>query len=302
MLWRRCVPMLTVSVLVCAAPDGLAEGLADSPHRVTIIVDAFGEAAGLRQDWGFAALVEYQGKRILFDTGNDANAFAQNVRALDIDLARLDFVVISHRHGDHTDGLRHLLAVNPGVRIYTPDDEYFGGPTPQGFFQRQVPTLPKRMRYFGGEIPEVIPHGSPWKQANVIRIPDALEVTPGIRLVRNIATEGPFTETPEISLVVDTPDGQVLIVGCSHPGIERILRSVGAPQQPVRLVVGGLHLVSATDAAIGRLIGVVKDELGVKRIAPGHCTGEPAFAAFRRTYGDEYGYAGVGTVLELPGP
>ena len=295
---RRSLCVLLLSLLLGAAPCSLA----DTPHRVTIIVDAFGETAELRPDWGFAALVEYAGKRILFDTGNDANVFSQNARTLGVDLTRLDFVVISHRHGDHTDGLRHLLAVNPSVRIYAPDDEYFGGPTPQAFFQRKVPTLPKRMRYFGGEVPAVVPHGSPWRAANITRVASVLEVTPGIRLVRNLASEGPFSETPELSLVIDTPEGQVLLVGCSHPGIERILRSVGAPRQSVHLLVGGLHLVDKTDAAIERLLGVVRDELKVAGMAPGHCTGEPAFAAFQRAYGDQYRYAGVGTVLELPAP
>lgn len=273
----------------------------DAPHRATIIVDAFGEPAStLQRDWGFAALIEHAGKRILFDTGNDAEAFARNVGALGIDLTRLDFVVISHRHGDHTDGLRHLLAVNPKVTIYAPDDEYFGGPTPLAFFQRAVPGLPARMRYFGGEVPSVIPHGSPWRSANIVPVRDLLEVAPGLRIVRTKADSGPFADLPELSLAIDTAQGQVLVVGCSHPGIERILRSVGAPARPVQLVIGGLHLVTATDAAIERLVGVVKDELAVAEIAPGHCTGEPAFAAFQRRYGERYRYAGVGSVIDMP--
>ncbi len=78
-------------------------------NRVTILYDAFGNRPGLTRDWGFAALVEYGGKRILFDTGNNADVFARNVRALGVDLRRLDFVVVSHRHGDHTAGLNYLL-------------------------------------------------------------------------------------------------------------------------------------------------------------------------------------------------
>jgi 7,8-dihydropterin-6-yl-methyl-4-(beta-D-ribofuranosyl)aminobenzene 5'-phosphate synthase len=64
-------------------------------------------------DWGFAALIEYAGKRILFDTGNNAKTFEHNVNELGVDLKRLDAVVISHRHGDHTSGLNHLLQVTP---------------------------------------------------------------------------------------------------------------------------------------------------------------------------------------------
>src|SRR5437867_7460333 len=94
------------------------------PNRVTILSDAFGGRAGLTRDWGFAALVEYNGKRILFDTGNNADVFAKNVRTLGVDLRTVDFVVISHRHGDHTAGLNYLLTVNPEVNIYAPKEGF----------------------------------------------------------------------------------------------------------------------------------------------------------------------------------
>ncbi len=273
---------------------------AESPNRITILVDAFGTPSSLKQDWGYAALVEYNGKRILFDTGNNTENFAHNARALGIDLTRLDAVVISHRHGDHTDGMRHLLKVNPRVKIYTPNDEYFGGPTPAAFFRRPVPSLPADQRYFGGKIPEEVPHGSPWKEANVVRLDSVMEIAPGIKLVQNVSQTRQFGETPELSLVIQTPSGQVVLVGCSHPGIEQILASVSAKEVPVRLLAGGLHLVTAPDAEVDRLVVALRDEWKVARIAPGHCTGEVAFAALRRVYGGRYSYAGVGTVISLP--
>src|SRR5689334_15665691 len=107
----------TCLILACAVALPAHATPPASPNRVTILYDAFGGRAGLTRDWGFAALVEYNGKRILFDTGNNADVFANNVRALGVDLRTIDFVVISHRHGDHTAGLNYLLTVNPGVRI-----------------------------------------------------------------------------------------------------------------------------------------------------------------------------------------
>ncbi len=90
------------------------------------------------KDWGYAALVEYGGRRILFDTGNHADIFEHSVKALQVDLTRLDAVVISHRHGDHTSGLTYLLKVNPGVTIYVPQEgAYFKGPLPRDFLARQ---------------------------------------------------------------------------------------------------------------------------------------------------------------------
>jgi len=80
--------------------------------RITVLYDAFGRDASMKKDWGFSALIEVQGKRILFDTGNNSTVLAQNVKAKGVDLTRLDFVVMSHRHGDHMGGLSYVLSVN----------------------------------------------------------------------------------------------------------------------------------------------------------------------------------------------
>src|SRR3989442_117336 len=94
----------------------------ESPARVTILYDAFGKPSTLKRGWGYSALVEYGGKRVLFDTGGDNDDFTFNANALGVDLARLDFVVLTHRHGDHTSGLHPVLKGNPRVRIYTPGE------------------------------------------------------------------------------------------------------------------------------------------------------------------------------------
>src|SRR4051812_22657406 len=108
MLLRLCVYTAFLALIPTQSP-------ASPASRVTILYDAFGEPSKLTRDWGFAALVEYRGTRILFDTGNDPMVFAHNVEAAGVDLGRLDFAVISHRHLDHAAGLPHLLQVNPSV-------------------------------------------------------------------------------------------------------------------------------------------------------------------------------------------
>src|SRR5258708_20894569 len=85
--------------------------------RITVLYDAFGKDATMSKDWGYAALVEINGKRILFDTGDDPAILAKNVKAKGIDLTKLDFVALSHRHSDHVSGLSYLLSVNPKVKI-----------------------------------------------------------------------------------------------------------------------------------------------------------------------------------------
>ena len=296
-LTRIC--LLAIMLAGCAASRP-ATTPAPPISRVTILVDSFGVPSALRQDWGFSALVEHGGKRILFDTGNTAEFFAHNTRHLGVDLTNLDFVVISHRHGDHTDGLHHLLKVNPQVEIYTPADEYFGGPTPAAFFRNANPSLPSHMRYFHGNVPADIPHGSPWKHARITRVAGLQSLTPGIKLVSNVSPTRAFGETPELSLAIETAGGLLLVVGCSHPGIERILASVGAPEKRVRLVVGGLHLLMTPQPEVDRLAIALRDEWKVGEIAPGHCTGEHAFTALQTAFGSRYRFAGVGSILDVP--
>jgi 7,8-dihydropterin-6-yl-methyl-4-(beta-D-ribofuranosyl)aminobenzene 5'-phosphate synthase len=295
-MYTLLVLSLALRMAVPASSTGVAP---PQPSRITIVADAFSADSSLHQDWGFSALVEYNGKRILFDTGNNSEGFADNARRLGIDLTDLDAVVISHRHGDHTDGLHHLRQGNPRVTIYAPNDEYFGGPTPKAFF-RSDPSLPSEMRYFGGAVPDVVPHGSPWRDLNVIQVDSSREIAPGIRVVRNISATRQFGETPELTLVIDTSEGQIVLVGCSHPGIERIIESVAQDGRDVELLVGGLHLVTTEPAEIERLAVALHDGWGIRRIAPGHCTGEFAFAALSRVYGARYHYAGVGSVIDLP--
>ena len=273
---------------------------APPPARVTILYDAFGDKPALERDWGFAALVEYGGRRILFDTGNDGDIFERNVRALKVDLGHLDFAVISHRHGDHTGGLTYLLQVNPKLTIYAPYERFglFGGPVPASIIRPDT-ALPPRMRYFGGAIPVELPSSAAWPRAHFVRVDSLTEVAPGVALVSTVSRTPGTLELHELSLVLQTPQGLVVLVGCSHPGIEMILEATRAFGDHVHQIFGGLHLVSTPDPEIERITAVLRDEWRLDLIAPGHCTGEPAFDALARSFGDRYVYAGLGTVVEL---
>ena len=120
------------------------------------------------------------------------------------------------------------------------------------------------------------------------------EIFPGITLIA-LVSEAPAPELKELSLAINTPDGVVLVVGCSHPGIDKIVEAAATINPKIHLIAGGFHLVAASDDAISKIVATLKDTFKVEIIAPGHCTGEPTFAALKQAFGDHYIYAGLGT-------
>lgn len=295
-------PMRRRTLLVAAGAllhTGLAPAREQDARRITILYDAFGAAAELRKDWGFAALVEYGGRRILFDTGNDAEVFAHNAGKLGADLRQLDAAVISHRHGDHTSGLPHLLRQNPGVKIYAPQEgAFFRGATPPGFL-RPEPALPAEMRYFDGRPPQRLTSGSPWA-GNFDIVTQTTEIFPGLFVLTTRSEKPGSMEMNEVSLAVRTPRGLAVVVGCSHPGIEKILEGAARIDAQLYTVVGGLHLVMTHRDQVQRTADLLHDSFKVERIAPGHCTSELGFAIFMDKFKDRFDRAGVGTVIPLP--
>jgi 7,8-dihydropterin-6-yl-methyl-4-(beta-D-ribofuranosyl)aminobenzene 5'-phosphate synthase len=270
--------------------------------QITVLYDAFGKTSNMQKDWGLSAFIEYGGKRILFDTGNNAEIFAHNVKAKGIDLTKLDFAVVSHRHGDHTSGLNYLMTVNPGVKIYVPKENFgvFGAALPGTFYKRDE-SLPVEMRYFDGKPPATLHFGSPWPQGNFEWVTEAsTEIAPGFHLILLKGPWGVDLDVMEISLAIDTPDGTVLVVGCSHPTIEKVVETARTTlNKPIHLVFGGTHLLPAKPDEIEQIATSLRDKSKVEWIAPVHCTGEPAFAILKESFGDRYLYAGLGSTLVL---
>ena len=297
---RRGLPAaFSVLVAVLVGRELLGSSLTVAGNRITILYDAFGKPSAMTQDWGYSAFVEYAGTRILFDIGNNPTVFARNVKAAGVDLKRLDFVVLSHRHLDHTASLNHLLELNPDVKIYVPRDGVFGGSIPSKFYRRQA-SLPEEMRYFAGKPGEPLTSGVPWLNGKFMMVDSILEVVPGVHLISLISESVGTQELPELSMAIETPRGLVVVAGCSHPGIEGIVAAAAGIEPQVHSVFGGFHLPSAPDPEIARIAVALHDRYKVERIAPGHCTGEPAFYHFRKTWQERYTYAGLGSVIDLP--
>jgi 7,8-dihydropterin-6-yl-methyl-4-(beta-D-ribofuranosyl)aminobenzene 5'-phosphate synthase len=234
----------------------------DAGVQITYLYDNTAAVPGVTADWGFACLVHARGARILFDTGAKPDVLAHNAKALGVDLGRLDAVVLSHDHADHAAGFA-ALGPRPGLPVFHA----------RGF----GPTVVAALRASG---------------ATLVPVSKGVEVLPGFR------TSDEFgTAIKEQALLIDTPGGLVVVVGCAHPGIVTMVRQIKASTgRPVHTVIGGFHLMGTTAGEVSRMADGFK-ELGVERAGPTHCTGPEAIAIFKDAYGAGFLRGGVGTVV-----
>lgn len=236
------------------------------PLRITLVYENNPYDLRLKTAWGFSALVEYRGVTLLFDTGGDGNLLLENMRVLGIDPANIQSIILSHIHGDHTGGLSVLLntGINPPVYL--------------------LPSFPNTYKHQLGLLTQVI------------------EVTPGQIIADGILTTGEIAgNIPEQALVIRTGMGLVVITGCAHPGIVKIIeRAKELADDPVYLVLGGFHLGSMSEGEISAILADFR-WLGVLKVAPCHCTGALAIAMFAAEYGKSFIQAGVGAVITLDG-
>jgi len=231
--------------------------------RITIIYDNTSFLEGLVGDWGFSALVEAFGKKILFDTGARGDILLEHMEKLSISPLSIDEVVISHDHWDHTGGLDSILKLKP-LRVYIP----YSAAEPSG-------------------AEEVVRVSEP---ITLFEVPGDAERE---KEPRRGATGGPadgIFSTGELSgieqsLVVVEKGKAVVVVGCSHSGVGKIL-STARKFAPVKALVGGLH-------------GFDRFELleELERVVPTHCT--QFKEEIKSLYPEKYLEGGAGRVLEF---
>jgi Beta-lactamase superfamily domain len=121
---------------------------------------------------------------LVLNTGNNPDILEKNAKAKGIDLSKLDFVVMSHRHGDHLGGMTYLLRVNPRVKIYAPKEGFgvYGSDLPSSFYRKDASLAPDQ-RYYDGSPPEVMRFGSAWPGANFELVDKNTEIAPNIYLI-----------------------------------------------------------------------------------------------------------------------
>ena len=258
---KLVVPIMCVILSAVVVP-AVAEA-ADGTITVTVLYDNTAFAPGTEADWGFACLVEGTEKTILFDTGTKPEVFFHNVEALDIDLAEVDLVVISHEHGDHTGSLARVLEQNHGLPVYHPvsfSDEFVSSVKNAG--------------------------------ANPVPVTESVEIIDGVFLTGEMGSA-----IKEQSLILRTADGLVVITGCSHPGIVEILEQTQQIlDEKIFMVFGGFHLLRHSDDETAYIIEQFK-QLGVEKCGATHCTGDRQIAAFQKAFGENFVGMGAGRVL-----
>ncbi len=294
---------------------------------ITNLYDAFSKDTSLTKDFGFSCITKYQGKTILFDAGSNADIFKNNTSKLGIDLSKIDIVVVSHGHFDHLNGLDYLLQVNPKVKIYFPYDIFWGAPVPYDATGQEPAikdSLPAYMQYFdGGNTKFSINQSGRFWNANIEFVKTSKEILPGLKIIATSSqymgyfscypgksfVEGQFdhnqdacknSNLPELSLSMKTDRGQILIVGCSHSGVENIVKQTQTvTTDQIELVYGGFHMIPFDRAQTVQLVNMLKNDLKVHRVAPAHCTGHLAFKILSDTYKNDYLYAGLGETISF---
>jgi 7,8-dihydropterin-6-yl-methyl-4-(beta-D-ribofuranosyl)aminobenzene 5'-phosphate synthase len=230
--------------------------------RLTVLYDNYSHDPRLETGWGFAALLEQDGHAVLFDTGADGDALLGNLRALSIDPRSIDAVALSHAHADHAGGLERLLATGVRPTVYL------------------LPSFPERFKRQVGSLTTVV------------------ETEAGQYISDGISTTGGLdVGIPEQALIVETRQGLLVVTGCAHPGVARLVaRGMALRNQAAYLVLGGFHLSRSTPEELRALIAEFR-RLGVESVAPCHCTGDRAIEMFAAEYGESFRRAGAGLVI-----
>ena len=295
---------LAIAVLILAPAAGLGQdATVVSEVKITTLSTMLTEFHGVGE-WGYAALIEVDGQKLLFDTGARPDSVLKNAKELGIDLSDVESVVLSHHHWDHTGGLVTLrktfrefnpsalgdVHVGDGIfRKRSMDPEAVarpaaGGP-PREFLVNVFDVRDEYMALGGSftihDKPREIFPGI-WITGPIPRVHDERNWTPFNRIEQD-GTMVEDTIPEDQALVIDTVEGLVVVAGCGHAGIvntmEYARRITGG--KPILAVLGGFHMLSLTDEKVA-WTGEKMREFGVRHVVGSHCTGINAVTGLRK--------------------
>lgn len=264
-------------------------------HITTLIENHPNVSNTLESEHGISFLIKYGDTTVLFDTGQ-SEKFLANARELNEDLRAIDHVVISHGHYDHTNGLPFLAdTVTADFTLHVHQD----------FFDPKYATDGKT------DAESVSYKGCSWTREWAEKTVTGLdlitgngrELVPGLHIVTNFDHPHPLeVKNPrfvvrrpgseklevddfrdEIAVVLETDNGLIVLVGCSHPGIMNILDTVSARfTAPVYAVLGGTHLVEAQGERLKEALGYLSNG-NIGKLGLSHCTGDEAMDALEKS-------------------
>lgn len=236
--------------------------------EIKIVFDKKAVDNELSIGWGLSVLID---GIILFDTGESGDYLLANMRKMGIDIEKIDAVVISHDHWDHTGGLWDILRIRKGMKVYA---------------------LPN----FGGAFKEKVEN----LEGMLLENKDFAEIAKDIFVTGEIEGSYNGMYMPEQAVVIRTEMGITVITGCAHPGIIKMLEKVKKKfsRETLYLVLGGFHLKDNDRRLIEIIVSRFKD-MDCKNVGPTHCTGEDAESIFKRIYKDSFISVKVGQALKV---
>ncbi len=255
-----------IALLASIAPPVYSQA-AKPELEIRILFDNTAASKDFTRSWGFSALIDFRGKRILFDSGSDPILLLEHMDKMKIDPKSIDEAIISHHHGDHRRGIYWAFEKNPKMKVHFLDS-------------------------FGIEA---------FKAADQVKMKPNRVKGP-FELMQGVYSTGPIDGLPpEQALLLETSQGLVMIVGCSHPGVVKMVESALAQrkQNSIRLLLGGFHLLKTEPEQIRKIVNRL-DELKVKVVLPAHCTGDLAIEMIQSVYGKECS-AGAGRWIVMDG-
>ena len=286
---------LTVATSVTAGEQASSAALVTKLKVTVLSTMLAGNPTTGIGEWGFSALVEADGHRLLVDTGARADTVLRNAAELGIDLSTVTDVVITHNHSDHTGGLivlrRELGKQSRGAlsRAHVAEGIFLSRLSPGGKEENGLLPIKAAYEELGGVFTE---HPGPvqllpgvWLTGPVPRLHPERNRSGSLRLQ---TPKGPVEDTvPEdASVVVATPEGLVVISGCGHAGIINTLeyaRKV-VKEAPIHAAIGGFHLFAASDEQLAWTATHLR-ELGLGHLLGAHCTGVEAVFRVRQLAG-----------------